>query len=108
MTLYVFNEVCSEGWKYGNEAIPEVFTDLDKAIERGYERYLEVWKEVEEENLGKGFELEDDEPVTKEEFYEEAKNGKGRCIVIQLYDYHYQYEFYDVTVDDEEYIKETI
>lgn len=104
MTVYVFNEVCSEGWKYGNEAIPEVFTDLDKAIERGYASYTKKFKECQESEWN---DLEDwEELMNWDDFYEEAKNGKGRCIVIQLDDYHYTYEFYDVTVD--EYAKETI
>ena len=95
MIVHIFNEVCSEGWSCGNEAIPEVFTDLDKAIERGYERYMDVWDENWQNLDG------EESHLTKEEFYEEAKNGKGRCIVIQLYDCHYQFEFYDVEIDKE-------
>ena len=100
MKVIVFNEVWSDGWKYGNEAIPEVFLDLDKAIERGYERYCEQWKIYSKENSYGGGIEEGCEMYTKEEFYEEAKNGKGRTIVIQLYDFHHQFEFYDVEVKE--------
>ena len=92
MKVYVFNKVCSDGWDNGNEAIPEVYMTLEKAVDEGYERYLKVWNQCMEEDDLDSWEKETG-PISKQEFFDIADCGNG-YIVIQCCNYHYQYEFY--------------
>lgn len=91
--IYGITDVDSEGYAAGNETYTSLYATREKALEEAYKCYFAAFNGLCGDN---GVDANGSAILSKEQFFEEMLNEDGgNFVLIQLYDSHRQFEYFE-------------